>query len=87
MNLKGDYSASGNGRVVQIDAWLTVDEGADAASRGNDFVVVPFAGLDVGFARFVLQQIAAVFFEEFAPPAAADVGLTAIAFDKNGAGS
>src|SRR5690606_1004654 len=59
---------------------LAVDVGADMAAVGDDFVIVPFAFLDVRFARFLPQQRSAVLFVQLAPPALANVGLIAADF-------
>src|SRR5687767_11128494 len=79
MELQGEDSAPRSRGIVEIDAELAVEICPQTASHGDDLVAVPLPRFDVGFARGVPQQPAAVLFVELAPPAGADVGLIAAA--------
>src|SRR5205814_9395380 len=67
-------------RIIDVDADVAVDGGADPGADGEDLVRVPLAGLDVLLAGFLGQQPAAAFLVEFSPPPDADLRLVPFRF-------
>ncbi|TWT85160.1 hypothetical protein CA13_66420 [Planctomycetes bacterium CA13] len=80
MELKSDDAAFCACLIVSVNTGLAIDECANVMALGDEFVLVPFAKLDVLFARLVPQQRAAVFFLQLAPPTFANIGLVAADF-------
>src|SRR5262249_4859631 len=78
VELAGEETAPGAGRLVEVDTEVAVDVGADLGAVRHDFVEVPVVELDELLARLGPEQSAAILLVKLAPPARAHVGLVSL---------
>ena len=75
IQLQSQLTAQCPFEICHFDRFVTIDPNLDMMAHRFNLVRVPITELHKFFARFFLEQAAAMSFVEFAPPAHTDISL------------